>query len=66
MIRVNDRWEVPWQDRMTVDDLLATCQFTHQQIVVSINGRLVPPGEYRTQPVSDGDQVKVVHIIGGG
>jgi sulfur carrier protein len=66
MIRVNDKWDISWQDKMTVDDVLKACQFTHHQVVVSINGKLVPAGEYHTQPVSDGDQLKVVHIIGGG
>jgi sulfur carrier protein len=66
MIRVNDKWDISWQDRMTVDDVLKACQFTHHHVVVSINGKMVPPGEYRTQPVSDGDQLRVVHIIGGG
>jgi len=66
MIRVNDKWEVPWQAGMTVQDVLAACQFTHHYVAISVNGRLLPPGEYAAQPVSDGDEVKVVHIIGGG
>jgi sulfur carrier protein len=66
MINVNDKWQIAWQQDMTVSDLLKACQFTHQHIVVSINGTLVPPGQFGTTPVSDGDQVRVVHIIGGG
>ena len=66
MIHVNDKWDVAWQAGMTVQDLLTACNFTHHHIVVSINGKLVPPGEYGVHPVSDGDEVKVVHIIGGG
>lgn len=66
MIRVNDKWDVPWSAGMTVNDVLAACSFTHHHIVVSINGRLVPPDEHTRYQVSDGDQVKVVHVIGGG
>ena len=66
MIRVNDKWDVPWQPGMTVQDVLKSCGFTHHHLVVSINGVLVPPGEYAKQPVADGDQVRVVHVIGGG
>lgn len=66
MIRVNDKWDIVWQDGMTVKAVLEACEFTHHHIVVSINGVLVPPGEYATQPVADGDQVRVVHVIGGG
>jgi sulfur carrier protein len=66
MIRVNDKWEVPYQAEMTVQDLLVACRFTHHHIVVTINGALVPPDEYTTHPVVDGDEIRVVHIIGGG
>jgi thiamine biosynthesis protein ThiS len=66
MIRVNGKWNVTWQHGMTVKDILEACGFTHHQIVVSINGTLVSPGEYDIQPVADGDQVHVVHVIGGG
>lgn len=66
MIRVNDKWDVPWQTGMTVNDVLKACGFTHPHIVVSINGMLVPPDEYAGQSVVDGDQVRVIHVIGGG
>lgn len=63
---MNDKWDIPWRAGITLSDLLKACGFTHHQIVVSINGMLVPPGDYATQPVDDGDQVRVIHIIGGG
>lgn len=66
MIRVNDKWDVAWRDGMTIQDLLTACKFTHHAIVVSVNGKLVPPADYATQPATDGDQVRVVHVIGGG
>ena len=66
MIRVNDKWDISWRDGMTVQDLLKTCQFTHHAIVVSVNGKAVPPADFAAQPVTDGDQVRVVHVIGGG
>jgi thiamine biosynthesis protein ThiS len=66
MIRVNDKWDIAWRDGMTVRDLLAACGFTHHAIVVSVNGTVVPPADYTSQPVADGDQVRVVHVIGGG
>ena len=66
MLRVNDKWEVEWRDEMTVRDILVACNFTHQQIVVSVNGTLVPPDDYDSQHVADGDQIRVVHVIGGG
>jgi sulfur carrier protein len=66
MVRVNDRWDVPWHEGMTVGDVLAACSFTHHYVAVSINGKLVPPAQHAAQAVADGDQVQVIHIIGGG
>ena len=66
MIHVNDKWQVPWQANMTVQDLLIACEFTHQHIVVTVNGVLVPPGEYFAHSLADGDEIRVVHVIGGG
>jgi sulfur carrier protein len=66
MIRVNDKWDIPWRQGMTVKNVIEACGFTHRHIVVSVNSSLVPPGEYSRQPVADGDQVRVVHVIGGG
>lgn len=66
MIRVNDKWDVAPREGLTVSDVLAACGFTHRQIVVSVNGVLVPPGTYEQHATHDGDAVRVVHIIGGG
>jgi sulfur carrier protein len=66
MIHVNDKWEIPWRSEMTIQDVLVACEFTHHQIVVSVNGTLVPPGTYGSQQVSDGDKIRVIHVIGGG
>jgi thiamine biosynthesis protein ThiS len=66
MIRVNDKLEIEWRAGMTVTILLAECEFTHHHIVVSVNGTLVPKEEYPTRLIADGDQVLVVHILGGG
>jgi thiamine biosynthesis protein ThiS len=66
MVRVNDKWSIEWEPGMTVRDVLAACEFTHRHIVVSVDGVLVPPGEFATRSVVDGADVRVVHVIGGG
>ncbi len=66
MIRVNDKWNLDWKPGMTVKDSLTALEFTHHHIVVSVNGILIPLEDYATHPVADGDQVRVVHVIGGG
>jgi sulfur carrier protein len=66
MIRVNDKWDMPWQAGMTVDSVLLACGFTYRPIVVSINGILVPPEDYTTHQVADGDEIQAIHVIAGG
>jgi sulfur carrier protein len=66
MIRVNDKWDVPWHEGITLIDVIAACGFTHRHVVVSINGRVVPTAERDDHPVADGDRVQVIHVIGGG
>lgn len=66
MIHVNDKWEVLWRPGMCIQDVLAACGFTHHYVAVSVNGELVPPGGHDQHPVADGDDVRVIHIIGGG
>ena len=66
MISVNDKWEMQWKPGATIREVLTDLGFTHTVVVVSVNGLLVPPADYDTQPVADGDSVKVIHIIGGG
>ncbi|MGD8397224.1 MAG: sulfur carrier protein ThiS [Anaerolineae bacterium] len=66
MIRVNNKWDVPWHEGMTVDDVLEARKFTHHAVVVSVNGVLVPPEEHATYQLSDGDEMQAVHLIGGG
>jgi sulfur carrier protein len=66
MVRVNDKWDIPWREDMTVDNVLRAYEFTHHYVVVTINGVAVPPDQHATHPISDGDRVQVIHIIGGG
>lgn len=66
MIRVNDKWDVPWRPGMTVQDVLEACGFTHAVLVVSVRGEVIPPSAYGSHPIGDGDDVKVIHIVAGG
>jgi len=66
MIRVNDKFEVEWQEGMAVDSLLKTIKFTFPMIVVSVNGKVVPRSEFGTTTIEDNDEVKVLHLVAGG
>ena len=66
MIRVNNKFDVEWQEGMTVNSLLEILKFTFPMIVVSVNGKVVPKSEYGTTAIEDNDQVRVIHLVAGG
>jgi len=67
MISVNDgKEQVIWFEGMTVRDLLRVCNYTFPNVLVTVNGRVIPPESYAVHPLYDGDEVKVLHFFGGG
>jgi len=66
MIRINDRHEVDWREGMTVADLLEEMNYTFHEIIVKVDGELVPKEAYDTTTVPDGADVKAIHLIAGG
>jgi sulfur carrier protein len=51
---------------MTVRDLLRACNYTFPNLLVVVNGAIIPHEAYDTSPLHDGDDVKVLHFFGGG
>ncbi len=66
MIRVNDKFEVEWEEGMTVAQLLERLKFSFPLVIVSIDGVLVPKDEYATRQLPSGAEVKVLHMTAGG
>jgi thiamine biosynthesis protein ThiS len=66
MIQVNNRHEIPWQEGMTVSDVLEAMDYTYHEIVVKVNGELVRKPSYGTYEVPNGADVKAIHLIAGG
>lgn len=66
MIQVNDKFEVEWQEGLTVARLLAQLKFSFPLIIVSVDGVMVPKADYATRPIPDGAEVKVLHMTAGG
>lgn len=66
MIRVNDKFELEWEEGMTVVRLLERLKFSFPLIIVSIDGVLVSKDQYARHQVPPGAEVKVLHMIAGG
>jgi sulfur carrier protein len=51
---------------VTVGDLLAELGLAGQLVAVERNATIVPRAEHGTTPLREGDEVEVVHFVGGG
>lgn len=51
---------------MTVAELLEEMNYTYHEIIVRVDGELVPKEGYDTTTVPDGADVKAIHLIAGG
>jgi len=65
LIQLNgESFELP--DGETVADLLARQELTGRRVAVELNLDIVPRSQHAETGLKAGDQVEVVHAIGGG
>ncbi|ETK19625.1 thiamine biosynthesis protein ThiS [Pseudomonas sp. FH4] len=57
-------YELP--DGETVAALLALLELTGRRVAVELNQDIVPRSQHPDTALAEGDQVEVVHAIGGG
>ncbi|BDG34658.1 thiamine biosynthesis protein ThiS [Parageobacillus sp. VR-IP] len=50
----------------TVSDLLAHFQLQNKLAVVEVNLTIIEKSQYDTTTLCDGDQIEIVHFVGGG
>lgn len=50
----------------TLADLLEQLGIRGRRLAVEVNREIVPKGEHENFALNDGDQVEIVHAIGGG
>ncbi|WP_416896932.1 MAG: sulfur carrier protein ThiS [Minwuia sp.] len=55
-----------FDDGMTVHDLLTRMRLNSRKIAVELNLEIVAKSAYRRTTLDDGDEVEIVHFIGGG
>ena len=65
MLRVNNR-DFPYEEGMTIADILSKKRYMDHMIVVKVNNNFVRKEDYADREVNDGDDVKVIHLFGGG
>ena len=50
----------------TVSDLLEQLELKGKRIAIELNGEILPRSRHTDQRLDDGDQLEIVHAIGGG
>ena len=65
MITLNNR-EYPWQEGLTVRQLLDENNYVYKRIIVKINGQLVHELDWPKKVIQDGDNVSAMHLMAGG
>ena len=65
MIMLNHRL-YPYKDGMTVQSLMKEKDFVFPHIIVKINGKIVCDEDWTKTPITDEDDVIMLHVFGGG
>ncbi len=56
----------PFAEGMTVAALVTELPGSPGAVVVEVNGAIIPRENFATMPLHDGDNIEVVHFVGGG
>ncbi len=51
---------------LTISDLLVHLELSGKRLAVEVNGKVIPRSRHDHTALNHGDQVEVVHAIGGG
>lgn len=54
------------EERLTVAQIMERRRFTFPQIIVKVNGRVVPRNTWKDFEILDGDEVEMLHLVAGG
>lgn len=65
-LKVNGDWIENLPDGMSVAALLAHLQLPEKKIAVERNLEIVSKSTFNDTKLADGDQLEIIHFIGGG
>jgi len=57
--------EIP-QSSLSLNELLDKLSLPPQRIAVELNKTMVPRSQWEKTTLKDGDQIEIVHFVGGG
>lgn len=65
-LKVNGDWIENLPDGMSVAALLAHLQLPEKKIAIERNLEIVSKSTFNDTKLADGDQLEIIHFIGGG
>ncbi|MGH9914503.1 MAG: sulfur carrier protein ThiS, partial [Pyrinomonadaceae bacterium] len=65
IVRVNGE-ECDFEDQITLDILVKSLSLVPEQIAIQHNLQVVKRAEWLSRVVVEGDQIEIVHFVGGG
>ncbi len=63
---LNHRPYQDWHEGLTVQGVIEHMKFTWPKLVVKINGKLIWPEQYGQAQLAEGDDLEIIHLLGGG
>ena len=51
---------------LTLEDYLMVADLEPQKVVVEVNGQIIKVEAFGTHELNAGDQVEIIHFVGGG
>ena len=64
-IQVNGEM-VEVSEGVTVEALLEQLGLAGRRVAVAVNGEVIPSGSFEERELHEGDEVEIVHAVGGG
>ena len=66
LIEINGERRELSQPVIILRDLIEQLSLTPQRIAVEVNKQIVPRDKWARTTIRDGDQIEIVHFVGGG
>ncbi len=51
---------------LTIATLISGLGLNQRRVAVEVNREIVPRGRYDTHALADGDEIEIIHFVGGG
>ncbi len=54
------------KENRTLEALIEVRGLSPRRVAIELNGEIIARSEYKNTPVQEGDQIEIIHYVGGG